>query len=149
MKRYLLVFSAFVAMVSCNMEPEIVPTPAPAPAPERTVTIDAAASRTTLVGDEILWESTDKIAVFFSKGDLKSVSELSSDVEAGTTAAKSRFSGKLADEVASENGYEESGYAVYPSSAVSGDGDIMLCANFDVSDDFGNTETVGLKYGGL
>lgn len=123
MKRYLLVFSAFVAMVSCNMEPEIVPTPAPAP--ERTVTIDAAASRTTLVGDEILWESTDKIAVFFSKGDLKSVSELSSNIEAGTTAAKSRFSGKLADEVTSENGYAEVGYAVYPSSAVSGDGDII------------------------
>ena len=123
MKRYLLVFSAFVAMVSCNMEPEIVPTPAPAP--ERTVTIDAAASRTTLVGDEILWESTDKIAVFFSKGDLKSVSELSSNIEAGTTAAKSRFSGKLADDVASENGYGESGYAVYTSSAVSGDGDII------------------------
>lgn len=123
MKRYLLVFSAFVAMVSCNMEPEIVP--APAPLPTRTVEIDAVATKTTLDGNSILWESTDKIAVFFSNDDSKSVSELSSTIESGNTAAKSRFSGEMAEDVTSENGYDELGYAVYPSSAVNADGEIV------------------------
>ena len=123
MKRYLLIFSAFVAMVACNKEPEIVP--APAPLPTRTVEIDAVATKTTLDGNSILWESTDKIAVFFSNDDSKSVSELSSTIESGNTAAKSRFSGEMAEDVTSENGYDELGYAVYPSSAVNADGEIV------------------------
>ena len=123
MKRYLLIFSAFVAMVACNKEPEIVPSPEPAPAYK--VTVEAAATKTTLSGDKILWESTDKIAMFFSKEGVKSVSELSSTIEDGQTAEKSRFSGEMADEVTSENGYAEIGYAVYPSSAVSNKGDVV------------------------
>lgn len=123
MKRYLLIFSAFVAMVACNKEPEIVP--APAPLPTRTVEIDAVATKTTLDGNSILWESTDKIAIFFSNDDSKSVSELSSTIESGNTAAKSRFSGEMAEDVTSENGYDELGYAVYPSSAVNADGEIV------------------------
>ena len=106
-------------MVACNKEPEIVPAPA------RTVTIDAVATKTTLDGNSILWESTDKIAVFFSKEGVKSVSEFTSTIESGQTAAKSRFSGEMAEDVTSENGYDELGYAVYPSSAVNADGEIV------------------------
>ena len=110
-------------MAACTITPEVVPSPEPAPA--HKVTVEAAATKTTLSGDNILWESTDKIAMFFSKEGVKSVSELSSTIEEGKTAAKSRFSGEMADEVTSENGYDEDGYAVYPSSAVSDKGDVV------------------------
>lgn len=123
MKRYLLIFSASAAMAACTITPEFVPSPEPAPA--HKVTVEAAATKTTLSGDNILWESTDKIAMFFSKEGVKSVSELSSTIEEGKTAAKSRFSGEMADEVTSENGYAEIGYAVYPSSALSDKGDVV------------------------
>ena len=55
----------------------------------------------------------------------KSVSEFKSTIESGKTAAKSRFSGVLDADVTSEKGYDEFGYAVYPSTAVYVDGGII------------------------
>ena len=107
---------------SCNTD-EAGLNPSAAP---KDVTILAGAPqvRTVLDGDAVKWERGDEIAVVFTHPSKAAhVGKFTASFE-GTTASMAAFSGKISSEVASSGVYNDLGYAVYPSSAVAGNGQI-------------------------
>lgn len=112
MKKYILLLSAFVALMSCDRGSEIQPT-----VPTREVSIEAVATRTIYDGKNVVWESGDEVSVFFRHPESGfNVTPFSTNIEEGQTAAKARFSGSISAEVSSTSGYEDFGYAIYPTS---------------------------------
>ena len=97
----------------------------------REVTLNALALKTA-IGDNtdlgklpIVWEGGDKIAMAFehSTNGNRAVAELISDIEEGCTEKSSKFNGQIDDKVF-RGDYNEVGFAVYPSTAVSEAGEI-------------------------
>ena len=97
----------------------------------REVTLNALALKTA-IGDNtdlgklpIVWEGGDMIAMAFehSTNGNRAVAELISDIEEGCTEKSSKFKGQIDDEVF-RGDYNEVGFAVYPSTAVSEAGEI-------------------------
>ena len=112
MKKYILLLSAFVALISCDRGSEIQPT-----VPTREVSIEAVATRTIYDGKNVVWESGDEVSVFFRHPESGfNVTPFSTNIEEGKTAAKARFSGSISAEVSRTSGYEDFGYAIYPTS---------------------------------
>lgn len=113
MKKYIIFISALIALVSCVQGPE-----AQHDASQRAVSLEALTTKTTYVGEKIVWESGDKVKVFFHHQD-NSVyaTEFSSNIEAGQTSEKAQFSGNIHTDVTVENSYNDFGYAVYPHTA--------------------------------
>lgn len=118
MKKYISAILAFLIVISCHQEPMSVP------GSSREVSVEAVVSKTTLDGDEVVWESKDKIAMLFSRDGKNEVSVFSSQLEEGMTSAKAKFTGSIKSGVTLEAGYEEIGYVVYPDVAVSEGGEI-------------------------
>ena len=118
MKKYLISFLTFLLMLSCHQEQEF------STEPFREVSVEAVASKTVLDGDAVVWESIDKIAVLFCREGENEIAVFSSQIEEGTTASKAQFTGSLGKDVTLDNGYEEIGYVVYPSCAVSDRGNV-------------------------
>lgn len=118
MKKHLLSILAFLIVISCHQEPVLDP------GSSREVSVEAVVSKTTLDGDEVVWESKDKIAMLFSRDGKNEVSVFSSQLEEGMTSAKAKFTGSIKSGVTLEAGYEEIGYVVYPDVAVSEGGEI-------------------------
>ena len=132
MKKYIIFVSALMALVSCVQDPEALHDTS-----KRAASIEAIATKTTY--DEtgkILWESGDKVALFFHHSDNGVyTTEFASNIEANATNEKSRFSGSIHTDVTVESGYEDFGYAVYPHTAAFEDGELKYnllseqCAN--------------------
>ena len=118
MKKYISAILAFLIVISCHQEPMSDP------GSSREVSVEAVVSKTTLDGDEVVWESKDKIAMLFSRDGKNEVSVFSSQLEEGMTSAKAKFTGSIKSGVTLEAGYEEIGYVVYPDVAVSEGGEI-------------------------
>lgn len=124
MKRYFMMFSAAVAaLVSCHKEPNLEPAPQPQ-VESHEVTIEAGIlSKTVLVGDAVMWEGSDEIALVFTHTSSDPhVNKTFVNQEAEQTIARALFKGQLPNNVSPENGYNDLGYAVYPKTALTEDG---------------------------
>ena len=119
MKRYFMMFSAAVAaLVSCHKEPNLEPAPQPQ-VESHEVTIEAGIlSKTVLVGDAVMWEGSDEIALVFTHTSSDPhVNKTFVNQEAEQTIARALFKGQLPNNVSPENGYNDLGYAVYPTES--------------------------------
>lgn len=95
----------------------------------RRVTINTGTpeSKTILNGNDIIWDDDDKVTLVFTHAsEPYSVTEFSTTIEEGHTAAYAEFAGQIASQVGSENGYRENGFAVYPHSAVNSEGSVIF-----------------------
>ena len=74
----------------------------------------------------VMWEDGDEIALVFphSTNATPHVCRISAEMDAPNSVAK--FKGSLDKSVTTANGYEESGYAVYPGSAVDAQGSFVF-----------------------
>lgn len=117
--------AALITLTSCVQEdmPDLQEQQTPQLSQEREVAVVAnAQTKTVLNGDDIHWESTDKVALMFVKNSTKHISEFAT-TDSGLSAT---FVGKLPNEVSVAGGYAAQGYAVYPSSAVSNDAEVSF-----------------------
>ena len=90
------------------------------------MSIEAVATKTIYNGKNVVWESGDEVSIFFRHPESGfNVTPFSTNIEEGQTAAKARFSGSISAEVSSTNGYEDFGYAIYPTSVAVVDGSLM------------------------
>lgn len=118
MKKLFFAFAAFAALVSCS-ENKIQN---PSEAREVSIVANATETKTLLNEDAVVWEANDAVALLFSRDAAYSVNTLTT-TESGAIA---KFTGKLPNDVSVAGGYAETGYAVYPSSAVENDGTISF-----------------------
>ena len=92
-----------------------------------SVKAEVARTKTLLSGADVIWEDGDEIALVFPHASKESyVCSLKTSIEAGKATSTARFKGALLKEVTPDNGYDESGFAVYPESAVGEDGSIVF-----------------------
>ena len=83
-------------------------------------------SKSVMKDDNVVWEDGDKMSLIFihpEKGAY--VTELAAEIPEGE-ARVADFKGTLPVAVSTSKGYEENGYAVYPSSAVKADGKVSF-----------------------
>ena len=93
------------------------------PSREFSILAGAPQMKTVLVGDDVKWERGDEIAVVFTRqAGVAHVGNFQTDFEGDSPASFAEFSGTISPDVVSEGAYDDMGYAVYPSSAVSGNG---------------------------
>ena len=122
MKKIFIPFVTLVALVSCVQESVEEPLKV------REVSIFANASETkTLLNsdDEVVWENGDAMALCFtSASDVSTVEFTASSVAVNSNVAE--FKGSLPVSVSVDQGYDETGHAVYPSTAVGADGTVSF-----------------------
>ena len=146
MKKIIFLFAAVAVLASCGLEKDLQPqNPEPpqsetsepsqeessqdepvtnevAELREMSIMANATESKTLLQGDDVVWEKNDQIALIFSKNSAKYVQAFAT-TDAGASAT---FTGTLPVEVSVAGGYAATGYAVYPSSAVSSEGNVSF-----------------------
>ena len=119
MKKTILFVAAVAALASCTQKTEVA-----APSLEREVSIVAtsAQTKTQLSGDAVLWEANDAVSLMFKKSAVPFVTSFT------TTAAgaNATFTGTLPNTVSVAGGYGETGYAVYPATAMSNEGTVSF-----------------------
>lgn len=118
MKKLFFAFAALAALVSCS-ENKIQN---PSEVREVSIVANATETKTLLNENAVVWEANDAVALLFSRDAAYSVNTLTT-TESGATA---KFTGKLPNDVSVAGGYAETGYAVYPSSAVKNDGTVTF-----------------------
>ena len=124
MKNIFSILTVFILLFSsCNTDENgLKPS---VPSREFSILAGAPQMKTVLVGDDVRWERGDEIAVVFTRQTgTAHVGNFQADVEGNAPASFAEFSGKISPDVVSEGAYDDMGYAVYPSSAVSGNGSI-------------------------
>ena len=85
-----------------------------------------AMSKSVMNDDNVVWEDGDKISLVFNHPEKETyVAELAAEIPEGK-AKVATFKGVLPVKVSTSKGYEENGYAVYPSSAVKADGKVSF-----------------------
>ena len=131
MKKYYMIFLAAVALLmSCQKDQVQEPQAEPEQTPLEEmcdVRIEAGIqAKTVLDGTDVMWEPGDELAmVFFHTEDAPHVNKTLTNVEEEQLSARAVFSGRLPLRVCVENGYEETGYVVYPKDAVTEDGEFI------------------------
>ena len=124
MKRYstLILSLGMILVSSCHQE-EIVDVPQ-----EREVSIVATASdtKTLLQQNAVMWEDRDAIDVVLTGPSSVSVSEFVTSIDGGGPAASAKFVGLLGPEVSLAGGFNDRGFAVYPSGVTGGDGNVRF-----------------------
>ena len=118
--RLSILLAALALASSCQDEAGLNP---PQPL-EVSLSASSADTKTALDGGAVKWEKGDEVALVFTHPTKAAVVEtLSSSIESSAVSAD--FKGKLSVEVNStEGGYDDAGYAVYPTSAVAADGTV-------------------------
>lgn len=121
---YLLI-AALCGLCSCTVE--TLPEDQNAGPETREVSIMAGAmSKSVMNDDNVVWEDGDKISLVFNHPEKETyVAELAAEIPEGK-AKVATFKGVLPVKVSTSKGYEENGYAVYPSSAVKADGKVSF-----------------------
>ena len=87
----------------------------------RKVSVKAKVAQTKAVlsGSDVVWEDGDAISLVFSHSSAAShVCALTTSLDGDKATSSAKFRGTILKEVTPDNGYDESGFAVYPSSAV-------------------------------
>lgn len=134
MKRLFLAVAALAALVSCNRGNELVPSQN-----FRNVSIVAksAETKTLLQDNAVVWEASDAIKVRFDKTDASaSHFETFTTAQGGETAT---FAGTLPNDVSATGGYNATGYAVYPATAMAADGTVSFTLPSNVTVDASGT----------
>ena len=124
MKRYCLLFlTAFAAFIACHKEPVQVPQDEFGQE-VREVSIEAGIHSKTVLDNEnqVMWEGGDKIALLFTHPDKASYVNRTFVNDKQEASYRTVFKGKLHNSVSVKNGYDDLGYAVYPSSALTDQG---------------------------
>ena len=124
MKKLFFAFAAVAAVVSCQNKNEVEPSLFK----DLTIVAEADGTKTQLSGDAVLWEQTDAISLLFN-GTAPYVTTFG-NTQAGETA---KFKGQLPNDVSVAAGYESTGYAVYPASAMQNDGTVSFTLPSDVT----------------
>ena len=101
MKKYISAILTSLIVISCHQEHVWDPDSS------REVSVEAVVSKTALDGNEVVWESSDKIAVLFSREGKNDVSVFSSQLDEGATSSKAKFAGSIKGYVTLEEGYDE------------------------------------------
>lgn len=124
-RKRLYLFAALFGLCSCAVDP--LPDDQESGSEFREVSVMAdAMTRTVMKDDAVVWEDGDKIALIFTHPEKGAyVAELVAEIPEGL-ARMSDFKGKLPVGVSASKGYDEDGYAVYPSSAVKADGRVSF-----------------------
>ena len=92
-----------------------------------TVRANLAETKVALAGAQLHWENGDEIALVFPhKVEPWHVCGLSATIEEENAPARAKFRGSMDKSVTVENGYAETGFAVYPKTAVAEDGSIAF-----------------------
>ena len=134
MKRLFFAVAALAAMVSCNRGNELVPSQN-----FRNVSIVAksAETKTVLQDNAVVWEASDAIKVRFDKTDAStSHFETFTTAQGGETAT---FAGTLPNDVSGTGGYDATGYAVYPATAMNDNGTVSFTLPSNVTVDASGT----------
>ena len=121
---YLLI-AALCGLCSCTVE--TLPDDQNTGQETREVSIMAGAmSKSVMNDDNVVWEDGDKISLVFNHPEKGAyVVELAAEIPEGK-AKVATFKGVLPVKVSTSKGYDDDGYAVYPSSAVKADGKVSF-----------------------
>lgn len=124
-RKGLYLFAALFGLCSCAVDP--LPDDQQSGSEFRDVTLMAdAMSKSVMKDDAVVWEDGDKIALIFTHPEKGvHVAEFVAEIPEGQ-ARVADFKGKLPVGVSASKGYDEKGYAVYPSSAVKADGKVSF-----------------------
>ena len=121
MKKLLFSFAALAALVACNQNGGMNPPT------ERQVSIVAntAETKTTLSGNAVSWDAADVIKVHFAAAEDQDVEAVQQTFTTAEGGAEATFTGKLHNDVSPTGGYAETGYAVYPATAMDENGAVL------------------------
>lgn len=124
-RKRLYLFAALFGLCSCAVDP--LPDEQQSGSEFREVSVMAdAMTRTVMKDDAVVWEDGDKIALIFTHPEKGAyVAELVAEIPEGESKV-AKFKGVLPVGVSASKGYDEDGYAVYPSSAVKADGRVSF-----------------------
>ena len=124
-RKGLYLFAALFGLCSCAVDP--LPDDQQSGSEFREVSVMAdAMTRTVMKDDAVVWEDGDKIALIFTHPEKGAyVAELVAEIPEGESKV-AKFKGVLPVGVSASKGYDEDGYAVYPSSAVKADGRVSF-----------------------
>ena len=118
MKRIFLLLAAVAAFASCVKENDLVPDQ-PETQADNIVTLKATSSDTKAVlnGADVLWYGKETVAVVLQKSGSPAYNiELTANVDEAIKNAT--FTGEISEEAKNDTGLEETGWAVYPNTAV-------------------------------
>ena len=121
----LYLLAALCCLCSCTVS-SLPEDPQSGPEFREVSILAGTMSKSVMKDDNVVWEDGDKISLIFihpEKGAY--VAELAAEIPEGE-ARVADFKGKLPVAVSTSKGYEENGYAVYPSSAVKSDGKVSF-----------------------
>ena len=142
----LYLLAALCCLCSCTVS-SLPEDPQSGPEFREVSILAGTMSKSVMKDDNVVWEDGDKISLIFihpEKGAY--VTELAAEIPEGE-ARVANFKGKLPVAVSTSKGYEENGYAVYPSSAVKADGKVSFYYggdfnNYDATDNSFNNNGV-------
>ncbi|MBR1989592.1 MAG: BACON domain-containing protein, partial [Firmicutes bacterium] len=118
MKRIFLLLAAVAAFASCVKENDLVPDQ-PETQADNIVTLKATSSDTKAVldGADVLWYGEETVEVVLQKSGSPAYNiELTANVDEAIKNAT--FTGEISEEAKNDTGLEETGWAVYPNTAV-------------------------------
>ena len=124
-KKGLYLLAALCCLCSCTVS-SLPEDPQSGPEFREVSILAGTMSKSVMKDDNVVWEDGDKIALIFTHPEKGAyVAELAAEIPEGE-ARIANFKGTLPVGVSTSKGYEENGYAVYPSSAVKSDGKVSF-----------------------
>ena len=124
-KKGLYLLAALCCLCSCTVS-SLPEDPQSGPESREVSILAGTMSKSVMKDENVVWEDGDKIALIFTHPEKGAyVAELAAEIPEGE-ARIANFKGTLPVGVSTSKGYEENGYAVYPSSAVKSDGKVSF-----------------------
>lgn len=119
MKKVFLSIAAVAALASCAQKSEVADLSL---VREVSIVANAADTKTLLDGNNVVWENGDAIALRFANNSQYHVENFATT----GSGASATFTGSLPNEVSVANGYQATGYAVYPAAAMAPNGTVSF-----------------------
>lgn len=131
MKRIFLLLAAVAAFASCVKENDLVPDQ-PETQADNIVTLKATSSDTKAVlnGAEVLWYGEETVAVVLQRSENFAYS-IALTANVAPASKNATFTGTISEEAKIDTGLDETGWAVYPNTAVPGSWDGYLYYELD------------------
>ena len=124
-RKGLYLLAALCCLCSCTVS-SLPEDPQSGPEFREVSILAGAMSKSVMKDDNVVWEDGDKISLIFTHPEKGAyVTELAAEIPEGE-ARVADFKGTLPVAVSTSKGYEDNGYAVYPSSAVKADGKVSF-----------------------
>ena len=131
MKRIFLLLAAVAAFASCVKETDLVPDQ-PETQADNIVTLKATSSDTKAVldGADVLWYGEETVAVVLQRSENFAYS-IALTANVAPASKNATFTGTISEEAKNDTGLDETGWAVYPNTAVPGSWDGYLYYELD------------------